>query len=62
MARIVRAEDLRTIKAPATGIYEGPDRGKPIGKDTRFFKAGSDIPAHYRLRVAAPPPAAEKAR
>lgn len=47
--KIVRPGDLRTVSAPATGVYVGPDRGKPIGPDTRFFKAGSAIPPTYRF-------------
>ena len=60
MPRIVRAEDLRTRKAQQTGIYVGPERPKPLGPDTRFFKAGSDVPPDYRFvreRGAAPRPA-----
>ena len=48
MPRIVRAEDLRTRKAQQTGIYVGPERPKPLGPDTRFFKAGADVPRDSR--------------
>jgi hypothetical protein len=39
--RVVDAKDVRTKKATATGAYVGP------GGDSRYYKAGADIPATY---------------
>jgi hypothetical protein len=39
--RIVDSKDVRTKKATATGAYYGP------GGDSRYYKAGADIPATY---------------
>jgi hypothetical protein len=56
--KIMRHEDAGFRKAQQTGIYVGPSNGPKFGNDTRFFKAGADIPPGYRFsheRGAAPP-------
>jgi serine/threonine protein phosphatase PrpC len=39
--KIVDSKDVRTRKAAQTGAYVGP------GGDSRYYKAGDDIPATY---------------
>ena len=51
---------LRT-KAERDGVYVGPERGRGMGPDSRYVKAGTPLPRDYRFsheRGALPPAAA----
>jgi hypothetical protein len=55
-------EDAGFRRVQQTGVYVGPSNGKGFGNDSRFYKAGDEVPPGYtfshergkRPAVAAP--------